>query len=105
MGDLNYDLLQDSHTFTDDFVDIMYDHSFYPIINKPTRITQRSSAVHALILFGLTFTIKVQVVLLSLIRSLTIYQLFKALKLLISKQLCLTHAIFLNEIVPYLMKL
>ena len=43
MGDVNYDLLQDSHTFTDDFVDIMYDHSFYPIINKPTRITQSSS--------------------------------------------------------------
>ena len=43
MGDLNYDLLQDSHTFTDDFVDIMYDHSFYPIMNKPTRITQSSS--------------------------------------------------------------
>ena len=43
MGDLNYDLLQDSHTFKDDFVDIMYDRSFYPIINKPTRITQSSS--------------------------------------------------------------
>ena len=43
MGDLNYDLLQDSHTFTDNFVDTMYDHSFYPIINKPTRITQNSS--------------------------------------------------------------
>ena len=43
MGDLNYDLLQDSHIFTDDFVDIMYDYSFYPIIKKPTRITQSSS--------------------------------------------------------------
>ena len=43
MGDLNYDLFQDSHTFTDNFVDTMYDHSFYPIINKPTRITQNSS--------------------------------------------------------------
>ena len=43
MGDLNYDLLQDSHTFTDNFVDTMYDHSLYPIINKPTRITQNSS--------------------------------------------------------------
>ena len=43
MGDLNYALLQDSHTFTDDFVDIMYNHSFYPIRNKPTRITQSSS--------------------------------------------------------------
>ena len=43
MGDLNYDLLQDSHTFTDNFVDTMYDHSRYPIINKPTRITQNSS--------------------------------------------------------------
>ena len=43
MRDLNYDLLQDSHIFTDDFVDTMYDHSFCPIINKPTRITQSSS--------------------------------------------------------------
>ena len=43
MGDLNYNLLQDSHIFTNDFVDIMYDHSFYRIIYKPTRITQSSS--------------------------------------------------------------
>ena len=43
MRDLNYDLLQDSDIFTDNFVDTMYDHSFYPIINKPTRITQNSS--------------------------------------------------------------
>ena len=42
MGDLNYHLLQDSHTLMHDFMDIMYDHSFYPIINKPT-ITQSSS--------------------------------------------------------------
>ena len=57
MGDLNYNLLQDPHTFTDDFVDIMYDHSFYRIINQPTRITKIQ--VHALIIFGLTFTIKI----------------------------------------------
>ena len=43
MGNLNYDLLQDSHTFTDDFVGIMYDHAFYPATNKPTRITQNLS--------------------------------------------------------------
>ena len=43
MGDFNYNLLQDSHTFIDNFVDTIYDHSFYPIINKPTRITQNSS--------------------------------------------------------------
>ena len=106
MGDLNYDLLQDSHTFTDDFVDIMYDHSFHPIINKPTRITQSSSTCIDHIWTNIhDKNISSAIISLSLIRSLTIYQLFKALELLISKQLCLTHAIFLNEIVPYLMKL
>ena len=40
VGDFNYDLLRQSHAFTDDFVDTMYDYSFYLIINKPTRITQ-----------------------------------------------------------------
>ena len=37
MEDLNYDLLHDSHTFTDDLVDIIYDYSFCPIKNKSTR--------------------------------------------------------------------
>ena len=59
IGDLNYDLLQDSHTFTDDFVDIMYDHSFYPIINTVNQQELLKVQVHALIIFGLTFTIKI----------------------------------------------
>ena len=44
MEDFNYDLLNQSHAFTDDFVDTMYDYSFYSIINKPTRITQNLSS-------------------------------------------------------------
>ena len=44
MGDFNYDLLHQSHAFTDGFVDTMYDYSFYSIINKPTRITQNLSS-------------------------------------------------------------
>ena len=44
MGDFNYDLLHQSHAFADDFVDTIYDYSFYSIINKPTRITQNLSS-------------------------------------------------------------
>ena len=44
MGDFNFDLLQQSHAFTDDFVDTMYDYTFYSVINKPTRITQNLSS-------------------------------------------------------------
>ena len=43
MGDFNHDLLHQSHAFTDDFVDTIYDCSFYSIINKLTRITQNLS--------------------------------------------------------------
>ena len=96
MGDLNYDLLQDSYTFTDNFVDTMYDHSFYPIINKPTRITRNSSTcidhiwtnIHDKIITSAT-------------RSLIIYQLFRAQKFLISKQPCPKHVTSPNEIVLY----
>ena len=43
MRDFNYDLLHQSHVFTDVFVDTMNDYSIYSIINKPTRITQNLS--------------------------------------------------------------
>ena len=43
MRDLNYDLLEVSHKYSTIFIDTMFDNSFYPIINKPTRITQNSS--------------------------------------------------------------
>ena len=42
MGDFIYDLLQDMHNYTNRFIDTMFDFCFYPIINKPTRITEQS---------------------------------------------------------------
>ena len=44
MEDFKHDLLLQSHAFTDDFVDTMYDYSFYLIISTPTRITQNLSS-------------------------------------------------------------
>lgn len=44
MGDFNIDLLKyDVHLPTKEFVDLMYSYSFYPTINKPTRITRTSA--------------------------------------------------------------
>ena len=40
MGDLN--LLDSSDNSTEVLVDTMFDHHFYPLINKPTRITEKS---------------------------------------------------------------
>ena len=56
MGDFNYGLLHQSHAFTDEFVDTMYDYSFYSVINKPTRITQNLSS--CIDTFGQIFIIK-----------------------------------------------
>ena len=96
MGDLNYDLFQDSHIFTDDFVDIMYDYSFYPIINKPTRITQSSSTCIDHIWTNIHDKSSSSAIITHKIAD----QLFKALKLRISKQLCLTHEIFQTKLHP-----
>ena len=100
MGDLNYDLLQDSYTFTDNFVDTMYDHSFYPIINKPTRITQNSSTCIDRIWTNIHDKI-IKKVPSSPTRSLVIYQLFRAQKFLILKQPCPKHVTSPNKIVLY----
>ena len=97
MRDLNYDLLQDSHTFTDNFVDTMYDHSFYPIINKPTRITQNSSTcidhiwtnIHDKIIKSAIITHKIA-------DHLPVVQ---STKFLISKQPCPKHVTSPNKIV------
>ena len=40
MGDMNYDLLDTDSADEDLFKDEMYANSFYPVINKPTRITK-----------------------------------------------------------------
>ena len=43
MGDMNYDLLDTDSADEDLFKDKMYTNSFYPIINKPTRITKTTA--------------------------------------------------------------
>ena len=42
MGDLNFNLLDISDKKIEQFTDIMF--NFYPLINKPTRITDSSSS-------------------------------------------------------------
>ena len=45
MGDFNYNLLEFDNPHVNDFVQIMYEHKFYPTINKPTRITTNSATL------------------------------------------------------------
>ena len=44
-GDFNYDLLQAENRCTSKFIETMFDHCFYSMINKPTRITSSSATV------------------------------------------------------------
>ena len=46
LGDYNINLLNvDTHTASQDFVDIMFSHSFFPAITKPTRVTEKSATL------------------------------------------------------------
>ena len=45
MGDFNYNLLEFDNPHVNDFVQIIYEHKFYPTINKPTRITTNSATL------------------------------------------------------------
>ena len=46
LGDYNINLLNyESHTLTSQFVDVMYSHLFFPLISRPTRITQHSATL------------------------------------------------------------
>ena len=46
MGDYNIDLLKYEHNCdTRMFLDMMYSHGLYTLINKPTRITQFTATV------------------------------------------------------------
>ncbi|KAK2186295.1 hypothetical protein NP493_206g01002 [Ridgeia piscesae] len=46
MGDFNINLTNyGSHTETPDYIDAMFQHSFIPLINKPTRITTTTATV------------------------------------------------------------
>ena len=45
-GDFNINLLNaDSHQPTSDFLDVMYSASFFPLINRPTRVTSQSATL------------------------------------------------------------
>ena len=46
IGDLNIDLLKhEEHRPTSDFVDILYANNMFPLIVKPTRVTDKSAAL------------------------------------------------------------
>ena len=46
LGDLNIDLLKcDEHRLTSSLIDILYSNNVYPLITKPTRITQNSATL------------------------------------------------------------
>ena len=46
MGDYNMDLLKSNdHKLTGDFLDMMYSHSYIPLINRPTRITDSTGTI------------------------------------------------------------
>ena len=42
-GDLNYNLIDIDDNHVDNFTSVMFDNSFYPHINQPTRITATSA--------------------------------------------------------------
>ena len=46
-GDFNHDLLQAENRYTSKFIETMFDHCFYSLINKLTRITSsRATVLH-----------------------------------------------------------
>ena len=46
MGDFNINLLQvENHVSFAEFLESMYSHAFIPLINKPTRITDKTATL------------------------------------------------------------
>ena len=46
LGDLNIDLLKcEKHRLTSSFVDILYSNNLFPLITKPTRVTQTTATL------------------------------------------------------------
>jgi len=43
MGDMNFNLNDEAQSFTDAFIEAMFDDSFHSLINKPTRITDTNA--------------------------------------------------------------
>ena len=40
MGNFNIDLLDIQNVSTETYVELMFDYNYYPLINKPTRISK-----------------------------------------------------------------
>jgi exonuclease III len=56
MGDYNLNLLNsDTHLPTSEFIDLNFTHSLYPVINKPTRITNTSATLIDNIFMSISF--------------------------------------------------
>lgn len=46
MGDYNLNLLKhDSHNTTEGFIEVMFEHGFFPLINKPTRVNSTKATL------------------------------------------------------------
>ena len=43
MGNFNYDTLEFGNNYGNDYKDLLFEHSFYSLINRPTRITDNSA--------------------------------------------------------------
>ena len=43
-GDLNYDISNQENSHTSNFTDLMFEKSYFPVINKPTRISDSSAS-------------------------------------------------------------
>ena len=44
-GDFNYNILDTEANLTSEFVDLMFEHAYFPVIKKPTRITSTNATV------------------------------------------------------------
>ena len=44
-GDFNTDILKNNEKYIDDFLDLIYSYSLYPLILRPTRITDKSETL------------------------------------------------------------
>ena len=44
LGDFNFDLLDSSDQLIESFTDTMFSFNYYPLINKPTRITENKNS-------------------------------------------------------------
>ena len=45
MGNFNYNLLEFDNLHVNNFIQIIYEHKFYPTLNKPTRITTNNATL------------------------------------------------------------